>query len=238
LALSDDDKRKTAYHEAGHAILNVLCEHTDPLHKVTIIPRGPSLGSTMFLPEKDKFSYHKKEMLDELVVLMGGRVAEEIMLDDIASGAMGDIRMATNLARHMVCEWGMSDALGMVEYGGGDGEQFVAKPKTYSEGTAQLIDAEIKRLIDEGYQRATDMLAERKELLELIAEALLEYETLDGTHINDLMDNGSMSNPPSIPGPPELPAKSDADDVKEKKAEESDDEGDDPLAGEVVGAPA
>ena len=113
LALSEDDKRKTAYHEAGHAILNILCKHTDPLHKVTIIPRGPSLGSTMFLPEKDKFSYHKKEMLDQLVVLMGGRVAEEIMLDDVASGAMGDIRMATDLARQMVCEWGMSTALGL-----------------------------------------------------------------------------------------------------------------------------
>jgi len=165
LALSEEDKRKTAYHEAGHAILNVILPNTDPLHKVTIIPRGPSLGSTMFLPEKDKFSYHKNEMLDELIVLMGGRVAEEIVLDDIASGAMGDIRMATNLARSMVCEWGMSTELGMVEYGdGGSGETFLAreKPKNYSEATAQKIDLEIKRIIDEAYAKATELLTQHR----------------------------------------------------------------------------
>ena len=239
LALSEDDKRKTAYHEAGHAILNILCKHTDPLHKVTIIPRGPSLGSTMFLPEKDKFSYHKKEMLDQLVVLMGGRVAEEIMLDDVASGAMGDIRMATDLARQMVCEWGMSTALGMVEYGSGQGEQFVAKAKSYSEGTAQLIDSEIKRLIDEGYQRATEMLTSRIAMLELIANALLEFETLDAQQVNDLMDHGEMKNPPAAPPSSTVISGNQADEgVKQKASPEKPLDGDEPLSGEPIGAPA
>lgn len=240
LALSEDDKRKTAYHEAGHAILNVILPNTDPLHKVTIIPRGPSLGSTMFLPEKDKFSYHKNEMLDELIVLMGGRVAEEIVLDDIASGAMGDIRMATNLARSMVCEWGMSTELGMVEYGdGGAGESFMSrdKPKNYSEATAQKIDSEIKRIIDEAYAKATELLTEHRGNLDLIADALIEYETLDGSHIVELMDTGSMSNPPKSPNPPEVP-----DETPKATPKPSDDsskkDDDEPLAGDVVGVPA
>jgi len=114
LALSEKEKENTAYHEAGHAILNVLLDHTDPLHKVTIIPRGPSLGSTMFLPSEDKFNYRKKELLAQLIVLMGGRVAEEIVFGDVTNGAMGDIRMATNITRSMICEWGMSEDLGMI----------------------------------------------------------------------------------------------------------------------------
>ncbi|MBK1834790.1 ATP-dependent zinc metalloprotease FtsH [Roseibacillus ishigakijimensis] len=241
LALSEDDKRKTAYHEAGHAILNVVLPHTDPLHKVTIIPRGPSLGSTMFLPEKDKFSYHKLEMLDELVVLMGGRVAEEIVLDDVASGASGDIRMATNLARSMVCEWGMSDALGMVEYGdGGGGEVFLArdmaKTKNYSEATAQTIDSEIKRIIDEAYAKATELLTKHREDLDVIAEALMEYETLDGAHIEELMKTGGMSNPPRSPKPPEVPDGERK--TSQKPADSSSEDDDEPLAGDVVGVPA
>jgi cell division protease FtsH len=142
LALSDKEKKNTAYHEAGHAILNELLDHTDPLHKVTIIPRGPSLGSTMFLPDEDKFNYRKNELLSQLIVLMGGRVAEEIIFGDVTNGAMGDIRMATSLARKMVCEWGMSTDLGMVEYGDGGGGGFLARDmmsqsKNYSEDTAQ-----------------------------------------------------------------------------------------------------
>ncbi|MDP0492427.1 MAG: ATP-dependent zinc metalloprotease FtsH [Verrucomicrobiota bacterium JB023] len=240
LALSEDDKRKTAYHEAGHAILNVILPHTDPLHKVTIIPRGPSLGSTMFLPEKDKFSYHRKEMLDELVVLMGGRVAEEIVLDDIASGAMGDIRMATNLARKMVCEWGMSDDLGMVEYGDGEGEVFLArdisKSKNYSEATAQKIDAEIKQLIDNAYAEATRLLTEHRKQLDIVADALMEFETLDGIHISELMTDGEMKNPPKSPKPPEMPDEKPKPTQKPVNKGEEDDDG--PLPGEVVGAPA
>jgi len=127
LALSEKEKENTAYHEAGHAILNELLDHTDPLHKVTIIPRGPSLGSTMFLPEEDKFTYRQRELTDQLCVAMGGRVAEEITFGNVTNGAVGDIRMATNIARKMVCEWGMSEDLGMVEYGEGEGEVFLAR---------------------------------------------------------------------------------------------------------------
>ena len=141
----------------------------------------------MFLPEKDKFSYHKLEMLDELVVLMGGRVAEAIVLDDVASGASGDIHMATNLARSMVCEWGMSEALGMVEYGdGGGGEVFLArdmgKSKNYSEATAQKIDSEIKRIIDEAYAKATELLTKHRKDLDVIADALMELSLI---HISE-----------------------------------------------------
>lgn len=242
MALSEEDKLKTAYHEAGHAILNEVIEHTDPLHKVTIIPRGPSLGSTMFLPEGDRFSYHKKEMLAQLVVLMGGRVAEEIMLDDVASGASGDIHMATSLARRMVCEWGMSDKMGMIEYGDGGSAGFLAKDmmnhsNNYSEATAQQIDAEIKRFIDESYALAQKELTERKDLLELIAQALMEFETLDANHISDLIEHGEMKDPPNPPAPPEVP-----DEMKKEEApkevKESKDEDDDSLPGEIVGAPA
>jgi cell division protease FtsH len=242
MALSEEDKLKTAYHEAGHAILNEVIEHTDPLHKVTIIPRGPSLGSTMFLPEGDRFSYHKKEMLAQLVVLMGGRVAEAIMLDDVASGASGDIHMATSLARRMVCEWGMSDKMGMIEYGDGGSAGFLAKDmmnhsNNYSEATAQQIDAEIKRFIDESYAVAQKELRERKNLLELIAQALMEFETLDAHHISDLIEHGEMKDPPNPPTPPEVP-----DEIKieeaPKESKESKDEDDDSLPGEIVGAPA
>ena len=241
LALSEDDKRKTAYHEAGHAILNVILKNTDPLHKVTIIPRGPSLGSTMFLPEKDKYSYHKKEMLDELVVLMGGRVAEAIVLDDVASGASGDIQMATNLARSMVCEWGMSDNLGMVQYGdGGGGEVFLArdmaKSKNYSEDTAQKIDSEIKRIIDEAYDKAMELLTKHRKDLDVIADALMEFETLDGAHIAELMETGNMTNPPKSPKPPEVP--DDKPKAAPKVSDASSKDDDDPLAGDVVGVPA
>ncbi|MGB1258644.1 MAG: ATP-dependent zinc metalloprotease FtsH [Akkermansiaceae bacterium] len=242
LALSEEDKRKTAYHEAGHAILNVLLDHTDPLHKVTIIPRGPSLGSTMFLPEKDKFSYHRKEMLAQLIVLMGGRVAEEIVLDDVASGASGDISMATNLARRMVCEWGMSKDLGMVEYGGGDGEVFLArdinKSQNYSEATAQKIDDEIKGFIDDAYAKATEILQANRENLDLIADALMEYETLDAEQVTDIMEKGEMTNPPTPPNDKIIPGNQ-ADSGVAKSSAPSSEPGDEtPPSGEAVGAPA
>ncbi len=243
LALSEEDKLKTAYHEAGHAILNEVLDHTDPLHKVTIIPRGPSLGSTMFLPESDKFSYHRKEMIDQLVVLMGGRVAEEVMLDDVASGASGDIHMATGLARRMVCEWGMSEKMGMIEYGDNGSGGFLARDmmsqtKNYSEDTAQQIDSEIKRFIDEAYADAQRLLGERKELLELIAQALMEYETLDAKHIKDLMQHGEMKDPPKSPQPPEIPSDLEKQKDNSEPEEEKSRDDDGTLPPEVVGAPA
>jgi cell division protease FtsH len=210
LALSEKEKQNTAYHEAGHAILNELLEHTDPLHKVTIIPRGPALGVTMFLPEEDKYTQRKFEMIDHLIVSMGGRVAEEIVFGDVTNGAGGDIKMATDVARKMVCQWGMSEELGMIEYGDHHEHTFLARDmsnsRSYSEDTARKIDHEVKRFIDNAYGKAKEMLLEHKHELDLIAKALLEYETLNACHVRDLMKDGVMSDPPASPQPPEFPA--------------------------------
>jgi len=238
LALSDKEKENTAYHEAGHAILNIICEHTDPLHKVTIIPRGPALGVTMFLPEEDKYTYRVGELVDQLCVAMGGRVAEELVFGNVTNGAVGDIRQATNIARKMVCEWGMSDKLGMVDYGGDDSqEMFMQKSKSYSEQTAQMIDSEIRDFIDSAYQRAKDLLTEHREALNRITEALLEYETLNGEQTKDLLYKGEMTNPPVMPTPPEPPTPMPPEPVATDNVVDTK-EDDDPLAGEVVGSPA
>jgi cell division protease FtsH len=209
LAMSDKEKIGTAWHEAGHAYLNMVLPHTNPLHKVTIIPRGPYLGATMYLPEGDKYSTQKKEALANLIVTMGGRIAESFHSEDVSNGASGDIRQATSLARHMVCEWGMSDQLGMVEYGEGDSPVFLArdmaKSRNYSEETARVIDSEIKRFIDEAYATAERILNEGRDKVELIAKALLEFETLDANHLRDLIDFGEMKDPPSAPKPPPVP---------------------------------
>ncbi len=239
LAMSDKERIGTAWHEAGHALLNMVLPHTHPLHKVTIIPRGPYLGATMFLPEGDKYATQRKEALSSLVVTMGGRIAESFITDDISNGASGDIRQATSLARHMVCEWGMSEKLGMIEYGDADGSQgFMgrASSKTYSDDTARVIDAEIKRFIDEAFQQATDVLNENKHTVELIAKALLEYETLDATHLRDIIDHGEMRNPPSAPKPPPVPEEFRKKPAPKPAEDKPEDGG--PLPGEVVGAPA
>jgi cell division protease FtsH len=205
LAISEKEKENTAYHEAGHALLCELLDHTDPVHKVTIIPRGPSLGSTMYLPAEEKYNNRKNELLDRLVVIMGGRVAEEMIFGDVTSGASGDIRMATGIARKMVCEWGMSERLGMVEYGEHDDFVFlgrdISRSRAYSEATAQEIDREVKRLCDDAYQRAMKALTQRKEVLIGIAKALLEYETLDGVQVREIINYGRLINPPP-PIPP------------------------------------
>jgi len=240
LALSEKEKENTAYHEAGHAILIEVLEYTEPLHKVTIIPRGPSLGSTMWLPAEDKFTLRRNEILDDLVVAMGGRVAEEIKFGDVTNGAMGDIRQATNLARKMVCAWGMSDKMGMVEYGEEEGAVFLARDisrsRNYSEATAQQIDEEVKRLIDEAYQKATDLLTTHRDKLDAIAAALREYETLDGVHIKEIMEHGRLMNPPENPqapsAPPPLPA---AVEAKPRPKQDEDGGG---LPGELAGVPA
>ena len=210
LALSQKEKENTAYHEAGHALLLELLEHTEPLHKVTIIPRGPSLGSTMWLPEEDKYTLRRRELLDSLVVTMGGRVAEEIIFGDVTSGARGDIKQATGMARKMVCEWGMSEKMGMVEYGEHDDYVFLgrelSRQRDYSEATAQEIDREVRKLCDDAYIRARDLLGKHRDKLEAIARALLEFETLDGNQIRDIIEHGQMRNPPSGRAkPPELP---------------------------------
>ncbi len=242
LAMSDKEKIGTAWHEAGHAYLNMVLPDTHPLHKVTIIPRGPYLGATMYLPDGDKYSTQKKEALANLIVTMGGRIAEGFHSDDVSNGASGDIRQATSLARHMVCEWGMSDKLGMVEYGEGDGPVFLGRGDmggrrtNYSESTAQTIDEEIKRFIDDAYAIATRILNEGRDKVELIAKALLEFETLDASHLKDIIDFGEMRNPPTAPKPPPIP-----DELKKKPvskaAEEDRPEGPGPIPG-AVGAPA
>ena len=203
LAMTDEEKKFTAWHEAGHALLNVVLEHTHPLHKVTIIPRGQSLGSTMSLPKTDILNRRRKEMLDVIAVMMGGRIAEEIISGDISSGAAGDIQQATNMARAMVTQWGMSDRLGMVQYGDDDEYVFlgreVSRAKVYSEGTAQEIDGEVKRIIDNAYKTAKDILTTNLSKLELIAKSLLEYETLDGQQVAEIVQTGKFTAPPPMP---------------------------------------
>ena len=241
LAMSDKERVSTAWHEAGHAYLNMVLPHTNPLHKVTIIPRGPYLGATMYLPEGDKYSTQKKEALANLIVTMGGRIAEAFHSDDVSNGASGDIRQATALARHMVCEWGMSDKLGMVEYGEGDGPVFLARDMAsrranYSEETSRIIDSEIKRFIDEAYETATRVLTENRDKVELIAKALLEYETLDASHLKDLIEHGEMKDPPSAPKPPPVPEKfAKKTERKTNESGQTDDDG--PIPG-AVGATA
>ena len=180
----------------------------------------------MFLPEEDKYTQRKFEMLDHLVVAMGGRVAEEIVFGDVTNGAGGDIKMATDIARKMVCQWGMSEDLGMVEYGDHQEHTFLARDmsttRSYSEDTAQKIDNEVKRLIDTAYNKAREMLLSHREQLDLIAHALLEYETLDASHIKDLMDDGEMGNPPPSPTPPDFdsPKKSSSNNSEKQSADD------------------
>jgi cell division protease FtsH len=210
LAMSDKEKISTAWHEAGHAIVNVLLEHTHPLHKVTIIPRANFLGATMYLPEGDKYSTQRKEALDLLAVTAAGRVAEELYSQDISNGAAGDIKQMTRLARKMVCEWGMSDTLGMVEYGEHEDYVFlgrdITRSRDYSESTAQEIDREVRRLVDDAYNRAKKIILDNRAKLEVIAKALLEFETLDAAHIKEIIETGQLKNPPrKEKAPPPLP---------------------------------
>ncbi|MDD5199895.1 MAG: ATP-dependent zinc metalloprotease FtsH [Terrimicrobiaceae bacterium] len=209
LAMSEQEKTATAWHEAGHALLNVVLDHTHPLHKVTIIPRGPSLGATMYLPEGDKYSTQRKEALAMLAVTMGGRIAEEMFTSDVSNGASGDIMQATKLSRRMVCEWGMSN-LGMIRFSEESDLVFLgrdmSRTREYSEATAQQIDMEVKRLIDDAYAHAGKVLEAHRVQVELIAKALLEFETLEGAQVKDLIELGHMRNPPvHQPKPPPLP---------------------------------
>jgi cell division protease FtsH len=223
LAMSDEEKTSTAWHEAGHAILSVLLEHTDPLHKVTIIPRGRSLGATMSLPEGDQYSLSRKEALDTLAMTAAGRIAEELFTHDLSTGASMDIKQMTRLARKMVCEWGMSDTLGMVEYGDHEEHVFLGRDlgrdRAYSEATAQEIDREVKKLCDDAYNRALQLISANRDKVEIIAKALLEFETLDGEQVKDIAQTGTMKNPPNPPAgnapkPVEPPS------VKEKPADQ------------------
>jgi cell division protease FtsH len=211
MAMSDKEKEATAWHEAGHALVNVALENTHQLHKVTIIPRGPYLGATMQLPTGDKYSTQKREALDQLAMTAAGRIAEQLYTQDVSNGAAGDILQMTELARKMICEWGMSEKLGMVGFKSEQSESqiFVNSKTNYAESTATLIDAEVKQLIDNAYQRAQTIILEHRDKLEIMAKALMEYETLEGEQIRDIYQHGRMLNPPKDkPTPKEPPADS------------------------------
>jgi len=194
LVMTEEEKMLTAYHEGGHAIVALNVPATDPVHKATIIPRGRALGMVMQLPERDKLSMSYEQMTSRLAIMMGGRVAEELVFghDKVTSGAASDIEQATRLAKMMVTRWGFSDLLGQVAYGENQDEVFLGmsmqKHQNISEATAQTIDKEVRRLVDEGYTEAKRMLSERREELEILARGLLEYETLSGDEIVDLIN--------------------------------------------------
>ena len=203
MAMSDEEKRATAWHEAGHALVNVILEHTHPLHKVTIIPRGRALGVTMSLPKEDVLNMRKKQAIDTIIMTMAGRIAEEYVTDDISSGAASDIQQATGMAKAMVMHWGMSEKLGNVLYGEAQEYVFLGRDmmraKEYSEQTAQDIDDEVKRIIDEAYTAAKNIIETNRDKLELIAKALLEIETLDGTQVEDIVRTGKFIPPQKPP---------------------------------------
>lgn len=193
LILSDDEKRITAYHEGGHALAARLLPGSDPVHKVTIIPRGRALGVTMQLPEEDRHGYSRNYLRNNLVVLLGGRVAEELVLDDITTGASNDIERVTRMARKMVCEWGMSESIGTLSIGETGEEVFIGREwvqnKNFSEETARLVDAEVKRIVEEAHTRCRKLLEENADALHRIANALLERETITGDDLDLLMDD-------------------------------------------------
>jgi len=199
MAMSDEEKRATAWHEAGHALVNVILKHTHPLHKVTIIPRGRALGGTMSLPKEDVLNMRKKQAIDTIIMTMAGRIAEQCVIDDISSGAAMDIQQATQLAKAMVMHWGMSEKLGNVLYGESQEYVFLGRDmmrtKDYSEQTAEEIDAEVKRIIDEAYQTAKSIIDGNRDKLELIANSLLEYETLDGAQVEEIVRTGKFTPP-------------------------------------------
>lgn len=201
MVMTDDEKRMTAYHEAGHAIVSIHEPASDPIHKATIIPRGRALGMVMRLPERDSYSYHRDKMYANLAVSMGGRVAEELIFgyDKVSSGASGDIQYATGLARDMITKWGMSDKVGPVEYAQPEGESFLGytstQPRHMSNETAQLIDAEIRSTVEGGLARARQLLTDHIDQLHTLAGALLEYETLSGDEIKRLIAGEDLDRP-------------------------------------------
>ncbi|WAT16813.1 ATP-dependent zinc metalloprotease FtsH [Aurantiacibacter sp. MUD11] len=206
MVMTEDEKKMTAYHEAGHALVSLNEPASDPIHKATIIPRGRALGMVMRLPERDNYSYHRDKMHANLAVSMGGRVAEEIIFghDKVSSGASGDIQYATDLARNMVTKWGMSDKLGPLMYEQSQ-EGYLGMGQTTrtmaGADTNKLIDAEIKELVEGGLNRAKQVLTEQEDKLHLLAQALLEYETLTGDEINQLMEDGKIDRPDQPSGP-------------------------------------
>jgi cell division protease FtsH len=208
MVISEEEKKNTAYHEAGHTLVAKLIPGTDPIHKVSIIPRGRALGITMQLPTEDKHSYNKETLLNRIAVLMGGRAAEEVIFQTMTTGAGNDIEHATDISRKMVCEWGMSERLGPVSFGKKDEQIFLGREmstaKNYSEATAVEIDEEIRRIVEENYNRARTLLTDNVDLLHKIALALIEKENLNGSDVDVLIGRKEVA--PSTPlVPEELP---------------------------------
>jgi cell division protease FtsH len=210
MIITEEEKKITAYHEAGHALLAALLPHTDPLHKVTIIPRGMALGLTQQLPTEEKHNWSKEQLESRIAVCMGGRIAEELTFGQITTGAQNDIEQATEMARKMVCEWGMSETLGPLTYGKKEEAIFLGKEfnrhQDYSEATALKIDSEVKRIVSEQYDRATRILTEKRQFLLTVADALLEHEVLDAEQVQEILAGQRMSvrvpPRPSAPPPP------------------------------------
>lgn len=219
MVMSDEEKRNTAYHESGHTVVAKLVPKSDPVHKVTIIPRGRALGLTMQLPEQDRYAYDRVYLMSRIAVLFGGRIAEELFMEQMTTGASNDFERATQLARDMVTRYGMSDAMGPMVYGENEGEVFLGRSvtthKSVSETTLQQVDAEIRRIIDEQYALARRLLEGNRDKVEAMTAALLEWETLDSDQINDIMEgqpprppkpSQSFSNPPSGESKPDAEA--------------------------------
>jgi cell division protease FtsH len=210
MVMPEEERKNTAYHEAGHAIVARLLPKTDPVHKVTIIPRGRALGVTMQLPVEDRYSYNRDYLLNNIAVLFGGRIAEELFMNQMTTGASNDFKRATEMARRMVTEWGMSDALGTMVYGENEGEVFLGRSVTthqnMSEDTMKSVDKEVRRIIDEQYTLARRLLDENREKVEVMAKALLEWETIDSNQIEDIMSGRTPRPPKPVAAKPQPPS--------------------------------
>jgi cell division protease FtsH len=209
MVMPEEERRNTAYHESGHVLVAKLLDKTDPVHKVTIIPRGRALGVTMQLPETDRYSQDRERLLQTIAVLFGGRICEEIFMHQMTTGASNDFARATDLARRMVTQWGMSDNLGPMVYGEEEGEIFLGRQVTthrnVSETTMQKVDAEIRRIIDQQYALARKLIEENKDKIEAMTQALLEWETLDSEQLDDIMAGRPPRPPKQVSTPPPRP---------------------------------
>jgi len=216
MIITDEEKKVTAYHEAGHALLAALLPHTDPLHKVTIIPRGMALGVTQQLPLEERHNYSRAQLESRIAVAMGGRIAEELVFSEITTGAQSDIEQTSEMARKMVCEWGMSELLGPLTYGKKEEAIFLGKEfnrrQDYSEATALQIDAEVKRIVTTQYERATQLIKEHFGELERIADALLEREVLDAAELRQVMNGEPLTPRETTAAPTDTPQPSKKDD--------------------------
>jgi cell division protease FtsH len=217
MVMPEEERRNTAYHESGHAIVARLLPKTDPVHKVTIIPRGRALGVTMQLPVEDRYSYDRTFLLNNIAVMFGGRIAEELFMNQMTTGASNDFKRATEMARRMVMEWGMSE-LGPMVYGENEGEVFLGRQVTthqnMSEETMKAVDKEVRRIIDEQYALARRLLEENRDKVEVMTKCLLEWETIDDKQIEDIMQGRPPRQPKPVAGTPKAPPPSDGGDKR------------------------